>query len=72
MTKLEAILVGDGRSFEDIASARATEIEEPKARRGKPTDDQSPRDSAAHDPSETVSGAAEEAQTNQLQQGDRP
>ena len=71
MTKLEAILAGDGRSFEDIASARATEIEKPNAPRWKPTDGQSPPDSAADDPSETVSGA-EEAQRNQLQQGARP
>ena len=71
MTKLEAILAGDGRSFEDIASARATEIEKPNARRWKPADGQSPPDSAADDPRATVSGA-EEAQRNQLRQGGRP
>ena len=49
MTKLEAVLAGDGRSFEDIASARATEIEKPNARRWKPTDGQSPPDGAADD-----------------------
>ena len=70
MTKLEAILAGDGRSFEDIASARATEIEKPNARRCKPADCQSPPDSAADDPRATVSGV-EEAPRNQLQQGAR-
>ena len=29
MTKLEAILAGDGRSFEDVGVARKTEIENP-------------------------------------------
>jgi DNA modification methylase len=71
MTKLEAVLAGDGRSFEDIASARATAIEEPNARRWKPADCRSPPDSAADDSSAPVSGA-EEAQRNQLQQGARP
>ena len=34
MTKLEAILAGDGRSFEDVGAARATEIEKPVAQKG--------------------------------------
>jgi DNA modification methylase len=68
MTKLEAILAGDGRSFEDTASARATEIEKPNAWRWKPTDGQSPPDGPADDPRATVSGA-DEAQRNPLQQG---
>ena len=71
MTKLEAILAGDGRSFEDIASARATEIEKLNAHRWKPSAGRSPPDSAADDPRATISGA-EEAQGDQLQRGARP
>jgi DNA methylase len=71
MTKLEAILAGDGRSFEDIASARAIEIEKPNARRWKTADGQSPPDLAADGPRTTVSGA-QEGQPNQPQQGARP
>ena len=35
MTKMEAILAGDGRSCEDIGSARAMESEKPNAHRWK-------------------------------------
>ena len=68
MTKLEAILAGDGRSFEDIASARATEIEKCNARRWKAADGQSSSGSAAGDQRATVSGA-EQAQRDQLRRG---
>jgi hypothetical protein len=71
MTKLEAVLAGDGRSFEDIASARAVEIEKPNARPWKPADGQLPPDRAAIDPRAGVSGA-EEGQRNPLPQGARP
>ena len=70
MTKLEAILAGDGRSFEDIASACATEIEKRNAWRWKPADGQSSSGSAAGDPRATVSGA-EQAQRDQLRRGAR-
>ena len=72
MTKLEAILAGDGRSFEDIGSARAMEIEKPNANDRKPAGRQSPPDSAADDPKATVS-SAEQARggANRLQQGGR-
>jgi DNA modification methylase len=69
MTKLEAILVGEGRSFGDIASARATEIEKPNTRRWRPTDGQSPPDGPT-DPIATVP-ATDEARRNPLQQGAR-
>ena len=36
MTKLEATLAGDGRSFEQISAARAVEIENPNARHRQP------------------------------------
>ena len=65
------VAMQDGRSFEDIASARATEIEKSNARRWKPAEGQSPPDGAADDPRATVSGA-DEAQRNPLQQGARP
>ncbi len=68
VTKLEAILAGDGRSFEDIASARAAEIEKRNAPGWKPTDGQSPPDSTADDPRATVPGA-EETHRDQLQPG---
>ena len=57
MTKLEAILAGDGRSFEDIAAARATEIEKPNAHRWKPSAGRSPPDSAAMIRARLISGA---------------
>ena len=71
MTKLEAILAGDGRSFEDIASARTTEIEKPNARPWKLAEGQLPPGRAADDPRGAVYGAEEE-QRNPLPQGARP
>jgi hypothetical protein len=38
MTKLEATLAGDGRSFEDISAVRATEIEKPNPHPWKAAD----------------------------------
>jgi DNA modification methylase len=63
VTKLEAILAGDGRSFEDIGAARAMEIAQPPAQRWRPSD-------SADDPRMTAS-STEEAQDNRLQQGGR-
>ena len=49
MTKLEAILAGDGRSFEDVSAARATEIEKPDPQHWKAAGSKSPPDSATDD-----------------------
>ena len=46
MTKLEATLAGDGRSFEDIGAARAKEIERPEPHPWKPAGTKSPPESA--------------------------
>ena len=59
MTKLEAILAGDGRSFEDIGSARAMENEKPKGQGWKFDDGPSAPDIDADDPGASGSGADE-------------
>jgi DNA modification methylase len=69
VTKLEAILAGDGRSFEDVGAARAMEIAQPNAQRWKPAHPLSPPDSA--DDRKLTASGADEAQGNQLQQGGR-
>jgi hypothetical protein len=47
MTRLEATLAGDGRSFEDISAARATEIKKPNSHHWKPAGAKWPPDGAA-------------------------
>jgi hypothetical protein len=49
VTKLEATLAGDGRSFEDISAARAPEIEKLNPHHWKPTGMKWPPDGAARD-----------------------
>jgi hypothetical protein len=46
MTKLEAILAGDGRSFEDVGAARAAEIEKPNPHHWEAADGKSPPNGA--------------------------
>jgi DNA modification methylase len=46
MTKLEAILAGDGRSFEDVGAARAAEIEKPNPHHWKAAGSKSPPNGA--------------------------
>ncbi len=56
MTKLEGTLAGDGRSFEDISAARATEIENPHAHPWKPAVGRSPPSGAEEDRRATAFG----------------
>jgi DNA modification methylase len=56
MTKLEAILAGDGRSFEDIVATRASEIGKPSSERWKRAVGQSPPNDAVDDPGATAFG----------------
>jgi DNA modification methylase len=49
MTKLDATLAGDGRSFEDIGAAREKELEDPNAQRWKSAAGRSPPSGAAED-----------------------
>ena len=49
MTKLEAILAGDGRSFEDVRAARVAEIEKPDPQHGKAAGRKSPPNNATDD-----------------------
>ena len=56
MTKLEATLAGDGRSFEDISGARAKELGDSNAQHWKSTAGRSPPRHAAHDRRTTASG----------------
>ncbi len=56
MTKLEATLAGDGRSFEDISAARAKELEDPDAQHRKSAAGRSPPRHAADDRRTTASG----------------
>ena len=49
MMKLEAILAGDGRSFEDVGAARAAEIEKPISHHWKAAGSKSPPNSATDD-----------------------
>jgi DNA modification methylase len=46
MTKLEAILAGDGRSFEDVGAARAAEIEKPNPHHWEAAGSKSPPNGA--------------------------
>jgi hypothetical protein len=54
MTKLEAILAGDRRSFEDIGAARAAESEKPNPHHWKTVGSKSPPTSATDDRSTTA------------------
>ena len=49
MTKLEAILAGDERSFEDVRAARVAEIEKPDPQHGKAAGRKSPPNNATDD-----------------------
>jgi DNA modification methylase len=57
MTKLEAILAGDGRSFEDMGATRAIETEKLNPHDQKPAVGQSPPNRAVGDPGAILSTA---------------
>jgi hypothetical protein len=61
VTKLEAILAGDGRSFEEIGAARAKEIEKPDAKHGRRPD--------SADARRMTASGADQAQSNLRPQG---
>jgi hypothetical protein len=71
MTKLEAILAGDGRSFEDMGATRAIETEKLNPHDQKPAVGQSPPNRAVGDPgSDSVDG--DQAQGDHAVLGGRP
>ena len=54
VTKLEATLAGDGRSFEDISAARATETPKAKSHHWSPAGGKSPPTDATTDGADRV------------------
>lgn len=70
LTKLEATLAGDGRSFEEVGAARAIETEGPNPAHGKPVVGQPPPNMAMADPG-TDSVDGDQVQANHAGRGGR-